>query len=399
MHAPAGQATGLRRTAAEHYLKSGRDEKGLAVLRDVLDAGPHPLPRIARSGHRLDGLARSASARLVAYSRGARAASPRRACSPQPPCADRRSVLRRQRPLASRSAPRRRLRSSSAEARAGGGRARPPRTQPSRSLPATPLPGAKRAGAAPRSWSASRSESPRSSTIRMDTRWPSSCAGMVHFFLGEWRSALAKLDEADAILRTRCRAVAWELAHTEVWSCNALDPERRAPRGGACASRRRSTPLDSRDDLFASMHLTYPACVSHIVADDVDARGGWPCTRSNASEQGFTAAEFGVFISACSVERYRGDGKAAWARVERASPLIDGSDLMRVAVMRAFSAYERGLSAIASATQGSRSGTSSSRRGPLRQDARTRARPLCAADGLPGARGRARCPRRRHAGH
>ena len=35
-HAPGREATGLRRTAAEHYLKSGREEKGLAVLRDVL---------------------------------------------------------------------------------------------------------------------------------------------------------------------------------------------------------------------------------------------------------------------------------------------------------------------------------------------------------------------------
>ena len=45
---------------------------------------------------------------------------------------------------------------------------------------------------------------------------------MAHFFLGEWRSAERKLGEADAILRTPCRAVAWELANAEVWSCNAL---------------------------------------------------------------------------------------------------------------------------------------------------------------------------------
>src|SRR6202000_1271224 len=37
-HAPRHEATDLQRTAAEHYLKSGREERGLGVLRQVLDA-------------------------------------------------------------------------------------------------------------------------------------------------------------------------------------------------------------------------------------------------------------------------------------------------------------------------------------------------------------------------
>ena len=48
---------------------------------------------------------------------------------------------------------------------------------------------------------------------------------------------------------------------------------------------------------------------------------------ANATDHAFGAAEFGVFISACSVERYKGDGRAAWERVERVSPLLDRSDL------------------------------------------------------------------------
>jgi hypothetical protein len=104
------------------------------------------------------------------------------------------------------------------------------------------------------------------------------------------------------------------------------------------------------------MHLTWPACVSHIVADDVDAAIRVIQYATQVAPQGlgsaFTAAEFGAFISASAVDRYKGDGLAAWERVERITPQLDGSDLVRVALIRAFSAYERGLSAVAAAAQG-----------------------------------------------
>lgn len=176
--------------------------------------------------------------------------------------------------------------------------------------------------------------------------------GFVHFFLGEWRGARAKLEEAEAILRTRCRAVAWELANTQAWTCNVLilsgelrDATRRVP--GIVEEAR------SRDDSFALMHLTYPACCAHIVSDDVDA--AWRVTELAATHAGggaFTSFHWGSFISGCSVERYRGDGRAAWERVQRTSPALDASSLSRIALVRTFSAYERGLSAIAAAAEG-----------------------------------------------
>jgi len=44
-HAPAGEALELRRLAAEDYLKSGRDARGLDVMRAVLDDVGLPYPR------------------------------------------------------------------------------------------------------------------------------------------------------------------------------------------------------------------------------------------------------------------------------------------------------------------------------------------------------------------
>jgi serine/threonine protein kinase len=176
-------------------------------------------------------------------------------------------------------------------------------------------------------------------------------AGSVHFFLGEWRSARTQLEEAEALLRTRCRAVAWELANTQAWTCNVLilsgelrDASRRVP---AIVEEARA-----RDDFSALMHVTYPACCAHIIADDVDA--AWRVTERAAAHAAgaFTAFQWGAFISACSVERYKGDAVSAWNRVKRVSPAIDSSSLIRVALVRTCSAYERGLSAIAAAAAG-----------------------------------------------
>jgi hypothetical protein len=354
-HAAGHEATGLRRTAAEHYLKSGREEKGLAVLRDVLtEVGiRYPESREAAVASMLWHDARLRLSSLLPRALRARrpqSLSPRHLARIDAAfCAAAGLALRD--PLRSTDFGLRALRlaleaaepvrlgralaiaAGNAAARGEAGRHRVDEL----------------VGAAQRI--AAQVDDPHGHALAHLV------AGIAHFFLGEWRSAQRKLGEADAILRTRCRAVAWELANAEVWSCNALilSGELRQ------ASLRIPPALDAahaRDDLFASTHLTYPACVSHIAADDVEA--AWRVTQyasdasdaANATDHAFGAAEFGVFISACSVERYKGDGRAAWERVERASPLLDRSDLMRVAVIRAFAAYERGLSAVAAATQG-----------------------------------------------
>jgi serine/threonine protein kinase/tetratricopeptide (TPR) repeat protein len=347
--APPHEATPLRRTAAEHYLKSGRDEKGLAVLRDVLD----------EAGLRYPESREAAIASAVWHEARLRLSS----ILPQT------SRLRRPQSLS----PQLLARIDAAFCAATGLSLRDPLRGTDFGLRALKL--ALEAGepvrlgralAVAAGNAAARGEPGRgraeelvSASQRIAARLDDPHghalahlgAGMVHFFLGEWRDARAKLDEADAILRARCRAVAWELAHTEVWSCNALILTGELGE----AALRIAPALDSaasRDDLFALIHLTYPACVSHIVADDVDAAWRVAQTQIARSAQEFTSAEFGGFISAGSVERYKGDGKAAWSRAQRVSSRLDGSDLMRVAVIRIFAAYERGLSAIASATQG-----------------------------------------------
>jgi serine/threonine protein kinase len=175
--------------------------------------------------------------------------------------------------------------------------------------------------------------------------------GTVHFLLGEWRSARSKLERADRLLRESCRAVAWELANTQSWTCNVLILSGELSE----ASRRIPTLMDEargREDRFAMMHLAYPACISRIVADDVAGALEIASVGETGDPHVLTAGRWGAFISACSVDRYRGDGGAAWRRVKKDSRALESSMLWQSAMVRVFSSYERGLSALASASAG-----------------------------------------------
>jgi hypothetical protein len=173
----------------------------------------------------------------------------------------------------------------------------------------------------------------------------------VHFLLGEWRSARSKLERADHLLRESCRAVAWELANTQSWTCNVLILSGELSE----ASRRVPALMDEargREDRFALMHLVYPACIAAIVADDL--QGAREIVRAAETRGGdvLTAGRWGAFISVCSVDRYRGDGASAWRRVRAESTALESSMLWQSAMVRVFSSYERGLSALAAAKAG-----------------------------------------------
>ncbi len=252
--APERDAGDLRRTAAEHFLKSGQEERGLQVLRQVL----------AEVGLRYPESTEAAIASLVWHEARIRVSSLVRSVR-RPQSLSRRDLARcdaaftaatglaltdilRGADFATRALllaletgeP---VRLGRALAVAAG------------NVAARGEAGRKRADdlvhAAERV--AAQVEDPQGRALAL------LAAGFVHFFLGEWRSARTKLEESDAIFRTHCRAVAWELANTQAWTCNVLilsgelrEASRRVP--GILEEAR------ARSDRFALMHLTYPAC-------------------------------------------------------------------------------------------------------------------------------------------
>jgi eukaryotic-like serine/threonine-protein kinase len=342
-YAPARDAIRLRRTAADYYLRSGRSERGLEVLRRVLDdvGLPYPESTEAALAALAWGEARVRLAPLVRRLRGPQSVSARDleridtafvASSGLAMTDTLRSADFATRGLLmalDAGEPLRLCRSLVAAAS---------------NAAAVGEPGRRRAGELVRAAEriAAQIDDPYTRARALLG------AAFMHFFLGEWRPARDKTSQAEVILRARCRAVEWELASAQAIACNALiltgelrEAAQRLP--GILEEAR------ARSDRFATLLITYPACVALIKADDV---AGATRVSRLVDEAEFSFAHWGAFIGACSIDRYSGDGRAAWERVQRLSPVLEKSHLLRVAVVRTCLAYERGLSAVAAAEGG-----------------------------------------------
>jgi serine/threonine protein kinase len=343
-HAPGRDAVELRRQAADHYLRSGRHDRGLEALRGSLrDVGlRYPESTEAAIASLAWGEARVRLSPLVRRVRGPHSVSARDLARID-------VAFTAATGLANNDM----LRSADFATRAlllaleAGEPLRLCRalTAASSSVAAAGEPGRCRAvrlvGAAERI------------AEQIDDPYSRACAmlggAFVHFFLGEWRVARSKAAQAEPLLRTRCRGVQYELTMAQNIFCNVLilmgelrEAALRVP--GLLEDAR------ARDDAFAITSLTYPASVALIKAADVE--GAARVVRLVVQDGEFTFGQWGAFIAACSLDRYRGNGRAAWERVEQLSPVIDGSLLLRVALVRTCLAFERGLSAVAAASVG-----------------------------------------------
>ncbi len=178
--------------------------------------------------------------------------------------------------------------------------------------------------------------------------------GLVRVFSGEWRAGQRMLDEAEVLLRERCRAVTWELTNTQAWSCNALilcgDLRQAAARMPTLIGE-----AHERSDRYALMHMIYPACITALAANDADA--GWRIASDDSTFRScepdkFTAGHWGRLISTQSVHRYRGQGKRARSFVQENWGGLESSQFLRVHLMRVFSEFERALSLVAALDEG-----------------------------------------------
>jgi hypothetical protein len=88
------------------------------------------------------------------------------------------------------------------------------------------------------------------------------------------------------------------------------------------------------------------------MADDVEGARKAAALAEGTDRTIFTAGHWGTLISRCSIARYEGDGGTAWRLAVAESRALEGSMLWRSAMVRVFSSYERGLSALAAAAAG-----------------------------------------------
>jgi serine/threonine protein kinase len=343
-HATAAEGLELRRLAAEDYLKSGRDARGLEVMRAVLAEVDLPYPRSKQL----------ALASLLLSEAKLRIAPLRRRLRPAQ-SVDVAHLARIDVAFAAATGIALSDPLRGADYASRGLLLALEASEPVRLCRALAVAASNAATRGERSRSRAEDLVRTAERIAQEIDDPRVRAlallgsGTVHFLLGEWRSARSKLERADRLLRESCRAVAWELASTQSWTCNVLilsgelsEASRRVP---ALMEEARG-----REDLFAMMHLTYPACIARIVADDVEGAREIARRGEASSQDVLTAGHWGAFISACSVDRYRGDGASAWRRVRDQSSALESSMLWQSAMVRVFSSYERGLSAIAAAS-------------------------------------------------
>jgi eukaryotic-like serine/threonine-protein kinase len=345
--APEAEAFELRRLSAEHFLKGGLEDEGLAALRALLhEVGlSYPEGPKAALASLLMARARLRLTRLEVPARATPAASPRDLARADIAYS---AAVGLTMSDALRGADFG-VRALLLALRAG----EPGRVCRALALAASAT-AAEGPDAAPRALAlagAARALAERIGDVRL-VALAQFAAAYIPVLLGDWAEAQARLREAETLLSERCRGVHWETTLARAWHCNSL-----IFLGRLGEARRSALELlheaTERGDRFARIHAIYPACVAHIVDDDVvTARRAIEELLRDATSDRYTNAHWGALVSHVSLDRYGGDGRAAWARVNEGWPALRKSFLLRVQMVRVFSHFERALCALAAVDAG-----------------------------------------------
>ena len=180
--------------------------------------------------------------------------------------------------------------------------------------------------------------------------------GINAIMAGEWKRALSLSEQALAILRDQCAGLTWELTIAQnvvIWALMYL---------GELAEVSRQVPAllanaRSRGNLYLATELCTRANYVWLAADDPDG-GERETVESIArwSHEGFHRQHYSAMLARVQTALYRGDGEAAWRLLAEQEPGLRGSYLRRVQVIRIEWLYLRARSALAMAEGNRRSG-------------------------------------------
>jgi serine/threonine protein kinase/tetratricopeptide (TPR) repeat protein len=177
---------------------------------------------------------------------------------------------------------------------------------------------------------------------------PKLAEGNLRFFMGEWRAALGCLEDAESLLRERCRGVFWETTTARFQAINAL-----IFLGELEAASRRIAPLideaTQRSDAYALENTTYPRVIAAIVRGAPERGRAVLAARTPRAGAGYTTGQWGALVASITLDRYEGDGRRALASIEEALAPMKRAMLFEVELIRVFTQYEHGLSALATA--------------------------------------------------
>ncbi len=182
-------------------------------------------------------------------------------------------------------------------------------------------------------------------------------AGAAAVYRGRFGQAYPRLVEAEEILRTRCSDVAWELSMVRTYTAMSLYYMGQL-RAMASSMERSLKDAAARDDLHTALMLRVSyGPIEYLAADDVagaraelsDCQARWPDQLARST---FLYVEV---LSASRIERYAGDGAAAWQPFARHRAAIKRSLMLERPPLRIFMLHDEGCAA-ALAAHGTRGG-------------------------------------------
>ena len=173
------------------------------------------------------------------------------------------------------------------------------------------------------------------------------------YYLGQFRDALQKAEEAETLFRERCTGVAWEINTSVNYALCSLvhlgELAQLAPRVPA-----RLREAEERGDLYAGIDPVCRPGIVWLAADDPE--GGRRALRQvmdRWSLEGFHYQHYLEMFAENQIDLYQGNWARAWRRVDERWPRLKASFLLRIPFAEIEARHLRARAALA-ATIGSK---------------------------------------------
>jgi serine/threonine protein kinase len=169
------------------------------------------------------------------------------------------------------------------------------------------------------------------------------------FYLGMFRDAFQKAEEAETIFRERCTGVAWEINTTVNYALCSLAYLGEIPQlAQRIPSRLREA--EEHGDLYAGIDPVCRPGIMWLAADDPE--GGRRAVRQvmdRWSLEGFHFQHYLEMFAENQIDLYLGRWASAWRRADERWPLMRASMLLRMPFVKIESLHLKGRSALAAA--------------------------------------------------
>lgn len=172
------------------------------------------------------------------------------------------------------------------------------------------------------------------------------------YYLGHFRDAFEKAEEASAIFRERCTGVTWEINTTVNYALSSLTYLGEI---GQLAQRvpQRLREAEERGDLYAGIDPVCRPGIVYLANDEPEA--GHRALRQVMDRwtlHGFHLQHYLEMLAENQIDLYNGNWASAWRRVEERWPKMKESFLLRVQFIRIEGLHLRGRTALAAAKGG-----------------------------------------------